>query len=95
MLTFWTFLDLLEPTVARGLLDIKNIGMDTCYSCKSEDLIESGDVNITLWDVQMQAFISDGNKSSESKYASCDAAHPGCSVLYISVNVFFCFLLAQ
>ncbi|XP_005913221.1 lysosome-associated membrane glycoprotein 2 isoform X2 [Haplochromis burtoni] len=63
-----------EPTVARGLLDIKNIGMDTCYSCKSEDLIESGDVNMTLWDVQIQAFISDGNKSSE--ISSCPADEP-------------------
>ncbi|XP_039872346.1 lysosome-associated membrane glycoprotein 2 isoform X2 [Simochromis diagramma] len=63
-----------EPTVATGFPDIKNIGMDTCYSCKSEDLIESGDVNITLWDVQMQAFISDGNKSSE--ISSCPADQP-------------------
>ncbi|CAI5652616.1 unnamed protein product [Oreochromis niloticus] len=61
------------PT-ATGVLDIKNIGMDTCYSCKSEDLIESGDVNITLWDVLIQAFISDGNKSSE--ISSCPADKP-------------------
>uniref|UniRef100_A0AAZ1XL53 Lysosomal-associated membrane protein 2 n=1 Tax=Oreochromis aureus TaxID=47969 RepID=A0AAZ1XL53_OREAU len=47
-----------DPSTAMGVLDIKNIGMDTCYSCKSEDLIESGDVNITLWDVLIQAFIT-------------------------------------
>ncbi|XP_063350582.1 lysosome-associated membrane glycoprotein 2 isoform X2 [Pelmatolapia mariae] len=63
-----------EPSVATGLPDIKNIGMDTCYSCKSEYLIESGDVNVTLWDVLIQAFISDGNKSSE--ISSCPADQP-------------------
>ncbi|XP_039454007.1 lysosome-associated membrane glycoprotein 2 [Oreochromis aureus] len=63
-----------DPSTAMGVLDIKNIGMDTCYSCKSEDLIESGDVNITLWDVLIQAFISDGNKSSE--ISSCPADKP-------------------
>uniref|UniRef100_I3J2W4 Lysosomal-associated membrane protein 2 n=1 Tax=Oreochromis niloticus TaxID=8128 RepID=I3J2W4_ORENI len=63
-----------DTPTAMGVLDIKNIGMDTCYSCKSEDLIESGDVNITLWDVLIQAFISDGNKSSE--ISSCPADQP-------------------
>ncbi|KAL3973253.1 hypothetical protein ACER0C_024460 [Sarotherodon galilaeus] len=63
-----------DTSTATGVLNIKNIGMDTCYSCKSEDLIESGDVNIKLWDVLIQAFISDGNKSSE--ISSCPADQP-------------------
>jgi len=41
--------------------------LDTCYSCKSPDLIREGAVNQTLFNVLVQAFVANGSKSAESK----------------------------
>ncbi|XP_071313422.1 lysosome-associated membrane glycoprotein 2 isoform X2 [Trachinotus anak] len=53
---------------------ITNVGLDTCYSCKSEDMIQADLVNMTLWNVLMQAFVSNGSKSE--KITSCKADIP-------------------
>ncbi|XP_034739505.1 lysosome-associated membrane glycoprotein 2 isoform X3 [Etheostoma cragini] len=52
---------------------ITDIGLDTCYSCKSKDVIEAGVVNQTLWNVLLQAFVS--NSISEN-VTSCAADTP-------------------
>ncbi|KAF3838638.1 hypothetical protein F7725_010406 [Dissostichus mawsoni] len=36
---------------------IKDVGVDTCYSCKSEDTYETDSVRQTLWNVLIQAFV--------------------------------------
>ncbi|XP_058505509.1 lysosome-associated membrane glycoprotein 2 isoform X1 [Solea solea] len=53
---------------------ITDIGLDTCYSCKSKDTILSSLVNMTLSDVLMQAFVINGSKSD--KITSCSADVP-------------------
>ncbi|XP_022616040.1 lysosome-associated membrane glycoprotein 2 isoform X1 [Seriola dumerili] len=53
---------------------ITNVGVDTCYSCKSEDVIQADFVNMTLWNVLIQAFVSNGSKSE--KITSCKADTP-------------------
>ncbi|XP_035525454.1 lysosome-associated membrane glycoprotein 2 [Morone saxatilis] len=53
---------------------ITNVGLDTCYSCKSKDTIEADGVNQTLWNVLIQAFVSNGNKSEN--ITSCAADLP-------------------
>ncbi|XP_023253843.1 lysosome-associated membrane glycoprotein 2 [Seriola lalandi dorsalis] len=53
---------------------ITNVGVDTCYSCKSEDVIRADFVNMTLWNVLIQAFVSNGSKSE--KITSCKADTP-------------------
>ncbi|XP_072251515.1 lysosome-associated membrane glycoprotein 2 isoform X1 [Leuresthes tenuis] len=50
------------------------VPMDTCYSCKSKEVIEANKVNMTLWDVLIQAFITDGSKSEN--ITSCAADVP-------------------
>ncbi|XP_038145469.1 lysosome-associated membrane glycoprotein 2 isoform X2 [Cyprinodon tularosa] len=55
--------------------DIANIGLDTCYSCKSEDTIAaSPEVNMTLSNVLIQAFVVNGTKSEN--LTSCAADLP-------------------
>ncbi|XP_053179464.1 lysosome-associated membrane glycoprotein 2 isoform X2 [Scomber japonicus] len=51
---------------------IANVGMDTCYSCKSKDMIQSDSVNQTLWNVLIQAFVSNGSKSENVTTCSAD-----------------------
>lgn len=53
---------------------ITNVGVDTCYSCKSEEALRADPVNMTLWNVLMQAFVSNGSKSEE--ITSCKADVP-------------------
>ncbi|KAM8909009.1 lysosome-associated membrane glycoprotein 2 isoform 2-T2 [Spinachia spinachia] len=53
---------------------ITKVGIDTCYSCRSVDTIESAPVNQTLWDVLIQAFVS-SNSTSEN-ITSCAADVP-------------------
>ncbi|XP_040904870.1 lysosome-associated membrane glycoprotein 2 isoform X2 [Toxotes jaculatrix] len=53
---------------------ITNVGVDTCYSCKSKDLIQADLVNVTLSDVLIQAFVSNGSKSEQ--ITSCKADQP-------------------
>ncbi|XP_018549727.1 LOW QUALITY PROTEIN: lysosome-associated membrane glycoprotein 2 [Lates calcarifer] len=53
---------------------ITNVGVDTCYSCKSKDMIQDEVVNMTLSNVLIQAFVSNGSKSE--KITSCSADVP-------------------
>ncbi|XP_078116420.1 lysosome-associated membrane glycoprotein 2 isoform X3 [Sander vitreus] len=53
---------------------ITDIGVDTCYSCKSKDTIEADAVNQTLWNVLIQAFVS--NNSTSENITSCAADVP-------------------
>uniref|UniRef100_A0A3Q2ZCN4 Lysosomal-associated membrane protein 2 n=1 Tax=Kryptolebias marmoratus TaxID=37003 RepID=A0A3Q2ZCN4_KRYMA len=46
---------------------IKDVEMDTCYSCKSKEVISADQVNMTLWNVLIQAFVTNGSKSENSK----------------------------
>ncbi|XP_069550361.1 lysosome-associated membrane glycoprotein 2 isoform X1 [Brachyistius frenatus] len=54
--------------------EITNVGVDTCYSCNSKDLIQIDSVNMTLWNVLIQAFITSGSKSEN--VTSCAADLP-------------------
>ncbi|CAJ1058894.1 lysosome-associated membrane glycoprotein 2 isoform X1 [Xyrichtys novacula] len=54
--------------------EITDVVKDTCYSCKSRDTIQSDMVNQTLWNVLMQAFVSNGSKSE--RITSCRADIP-------------------
>ncbi|XP_074505487.1 lysosome-associated membrane glycoprotein 2 isoform X2 [Sebastes fasciatus] len=53
---------------------LPDIGLDTCYSCKSKETIEADSVNQTLWNVLIQAFVS--NNSTSENITSCDADVP-------------------
>ncbi|XP_034453777.1 lysosome-associated membrane glycoprotein 2 isoform X2 [Hippoglossus hippoglossus] len=53
---------------------ITNVGVDTCYSCNSKDMILTDMVNMTLSSVLIQAFVSEGNKSEN--ITSCSADQP-------------------
>ncbi|XP_031158724.1 lysosome-associated membrane glycoprotein 2 isoform X2 [Sander lucioperca] len=53
---------------------ITDVGVDTCYSCKSKDTIEADAVNQTLWNVLIQAFVS--NNSTSENITSCAADVP-------------------
>uniref|UniRef100_A0A3Q0S346 Lysosomal-associated membrane protein 2 n=1 Tax=Amphilophus citrinellus TaxID=61819 RepID=A0A3Q0S346_AMPCI len=66
---------------------ITNVGVDTSYSCKSAEELKGGAVSMTLSDVLIQAFISDGVMSDSSKYMCCDTAHPGYSVSHICLQL--------
>ncbi|XP_074530001.1 lysosome-associated membrane glycoprotein 2 isoform X1 [Halichoeres trimaculatus] len=52
--------------------EIKDVVKDTCYSCKSRDMIQSDAVNQTLWNVLMQAFVSNNSKSGELTHCAAD-----------------------
>uniref|UniRef100_A0A3Q2Z9T5 Lysosomal-associated membrane protein 2 n=1 Tax=Kryptolebias marmoratus TaxID=37003 RepID=A0A3Q2Z9T5_KRYMA len=54
---------------------IKDVEMDTCYSCKSKEVISADQVNMTLWNVLIQAFVTNGSKSENSK---CRCRHAEC-----------------
>ncbi|XP_036932063.1 lysosome-associated membrane glycoprotein 2 isoform X1 [Acanthopagrus latus] len=56
---------------------ITDIGLDTCYSCKSNDMLEDVSVNQTLFDVLIQAFVNNGSKSEQ--ITSCAADVPTAS----------------
>ncbi|XP_037117148.1 lysosome-associated membrane glycoprotein 2 isoform X2 [Syngnathus acus] len=51
---------------------ITDVSMDTCYSCMSEETIRSDSVNQTLWNVLIQAFISNGTQSKNLTTCSAD-----------------------
>ncbi|XP_029020228.1 lysosome-associated membrane glycoprotein 2 isoform X2 [Betta splendens] len=54
--------------------DITDVGLNTCYSCKSKDLIQADSVNMTLSDVLIQAFVTNGSRSEN--ITSCRADLP-------------------
>ncbi|XP_057706221.1 lysosome-associated membrane glycoprotein 2 isoform X1 [Corythoichthys intestinalis] len=51
---------------------ITDISMDTCYSCKSKETIQSDMVNQTLWNVLIQAFIKNGTQSENLTTCAAD-----------------------
>ncbi|XP_049608990.1 lysosome-associated membrane glycoprotein 2 isoform X2 [Syngnathus scovelli] len=51
---------------------ITDVSMNTCYSCMSEETIRSDSVNQTLWNVLIQAFISNGTQSKNLTTCSAD-----------------------
>ncbi|XP_059201824.1 lysosome-associated membrane glycoprotein 2 isoform X1 [Centropristis striata] len=53
---------------------ITDVAVDTCYSCQSKDTLESDLVNQTLWNVLIQAFVS--NNSTSENYTTCAADTP-------------------
>uniref|UniRef100_A0A1A7Y8R8 Lysosomal membrane glycoprotein 2 n=1 Tax=Iconisemion striatum TaxID=60296 RepID=A0A1A7Y8R8_9TELE len=50
------------------------VPLNTSYSCISEELIRTPQVNMTLWKVLLQAFITSGNRSEN--HTSCPADVP-------------------
>ncbi|XP_041846641.1 lysosome-associated membrane glycoprotein 2 isoform X1 [Melanotaenia boesemani] len=54
--------------------EITNVGLDTCYSCKSKDMMQVEKVNMTLWNMLVQAFVINGSKSEN--ITSCAADNP-------------------
>ncbi|XP_037531143.1 lysosome-associated membrane glycoprotein 2 isoform X2 [Nematolebias whitei] len=53
--------------------NINDVELDNCYSCKSKDEISANLVNMTLWNVLVQAFVANGSKSEN--ITSCSADH--------------------
>ncbi|XP_023128416.2 lysosome-associated membrane glycoprotein 2 isoform X1 [Amphiprion ocellaris] len=51
---------------------MKDVGIDTCYSCHSKDTIEADSVNMTLWNVLIQAFVINGSKSENLTICEAD-----------------------
>ncbi|KAI3351593.1 hypothetical protein L3Q82_020429 [Scortum barcoo] len=51
---------------------ITDVGLDTCYSCKSKDTIDSDLVNQTLANVVIQAFVLNGSKSENITMCAAD-----------------------
>ncbi|XP_068447890.1 lysosome-associated membrane glycoprotein 2 isoform X2 [Clinocottus analis] len=54
------------------------VDVDTCYSCRSKETLEADSVNQTLWDVLIQAFVSNNSKSEN--ITSCAADVPSTTV---------------
>ncbi|XP_073343705.1 lysosome-associated membrane glycoprotein 2 isoform X2 [Pagrus major] len=61
--------DTKTSTVTPHITDVE---LDTCYSCKSNDMIEDVSVNQTLWDVLVQAFVNNGSKSEQTTSCAAD-----------------------
>ncbi|KAK5924848.1 hypothetical protein CgunFtcFv8_017425 [Champsocephalus gunnari] len=62
---------LTETTTIYVKPQIKDVGVDTCYSCKSEDTYETDLVRQTLWNVLIQAFVI--NNSTSENITPCAA----------------------
>ncbi|XP_022070123.1 lysosome-associated membrane glycoprotein 2 isoform X2 [Acanthochromis polyacanthus] len=51
---------------------MKGVRVDTCYSCHSKDMIDADLVNMTLWNVLIQAFVINGSKSENLTVCEAD-----------------------
>lgn len=73
---------------------ITDVTMDTCYSCKSNDMIEADLVNQTLWNVLIQAFVNNGSKSEKCKCGCSITSHSACnmSLLFTLIVYSLCFV---
>lgn len=60
---------------------ITDVGLNTCYSCKSKDMIQADLVNMTLSNVLIQAFVSNGSRSENSKCSCSLTSHPGSNIV--------------
>lgn len=47
--------------------NITDVGLDTFYSCMSEETLAAASVNQTLWNVLIQAFVSNGTLGKNRK----------------------------
>ncbi|XP_033994963.1 lysosome-associated membrane glycoprotein 2 isoform X1 [Trematomus bernacchii] len=63
-----------ETTTIYAKPQIKDVGVDTCYSCKSEDTYETDSVSQTLRNVLIQAFVI--NNSTSENITPCAADEP-------------------
>uniref|UniRef100_A0A8C7ZWL7 Lysosomal-associated membrane protein 2 n=1 Tax=Oryzias sinensis TaxID=183150 RepID=A0A8C7ZWL7_9TELE len=52
---------------------ISEIDLNTCYSCKSQDIVQAEGTTMTLWNVLIQAFIPDGRMSQDITLCAADA----------------------
>lgn len=59
---------LLGTANVTAVPQITNVGIDTCYSCKSEETLVTRSVNQTLWNVLIQAFVSNGTLSENGEH---------------------------
>ncbi|KAK2848911.1 hypothetical protein Q5P01_008745 [Channa striata] len=59
-----------ESVTAKA--QITDVGMDTCYSCKSKVVIPANLVNMTLTNVLIQAFVVNGSRSENLTICSAD-----------------------
>ncbi|XP_034067670.1 lysosome-associated membrane glycoprotein 2 isoform X2 [Gymnodraco acuticeps] len=60
-----------ETTTIYVKPQIKDVGVDTCYSCESEDTYVTDSVRQTLWNVLIQAFVI--NNSTSENITPCAA----------------------
>ncbi|XP_034037662.1 lysosome-associated membrane glycoprotein 2 isoform X2 [Thalassophryne amazonica] len=61
-----------ETVFANVTANITDVSMDTCYACKSRDTFQSEMVNQTLWNVLIQAFVTNGSKSENLTVCAAD-----------------------
>ncbi|XP_030594624.1 lysosome-associated membrane glycoprotein 2 isoform X3 [Archocentrus centrarchus] len=61
-----------ELVTVTTMPTITNVGVDTSYSCKSAEELKGGTVSMTLSDVLIQAFISDGIMSDSITGCAAD-----------------------
>lgn len=60
---------LLGTANVTAVPQITNVGIDTYYSCKSEETLVAKSVNQTLWNVVIQAFVTNGTLSENGEHA--------------------------
>lgn len=60
---------LLGTAKATVVPEITNVGIDTSYSCKSEETLMAQSVNQTLWNVLIQAFVTNGTLSKNGEHS--------------------------
>ncbi|XP_029964226.1 lysosome-associated membrane glycoprotein 2 isoform X2 [Salarias fasciatus] len=63
-----------ETATVTFALPVTQVALDTCYSCNSRETIQGESVNMTFWNVLIQAFITNGSKSED--VTSCPADEP-------------------
>ncbi|XP_063732940.1 lysosome-associated membrane glycoprotein 2 isoform X2 [Eleginops maclovinus] len=63
-----------DTTTIYAKSQIKDVRVDTCYSCKSKETIETAPVSQMLQNVLIQAFV--GNNSKSEEMTSCAADVP-------------------
>ncbi|XP_024139360.1 lysosome-associated membrane glycoprotein 2 isoform X1 [Oryzias melastigma] len=52
---------------------MSEIDLNTCYFCKSQDVVQAGETTMTLWDVLIQAFITKGTPSQDMTLCAADS----------------------
>ncbi|XP_054886371.1 lysosome-associated membrane glycoprotein 2 isoform X1 [Poeciliopsis prolifica] len=66
-----------DTVTVKAKPDIKDVGVNMCYLCKSKDtIIASPQANMTLSDVLIQAFVINGTKSKNQTVCPADKPAP-------------------